>query len=145
MFGIGKLFTTSDGKVPFVQIALGLIIGAIGVLVYVRLYKPAFLFAPSTTALAQPRSIAVRPSNKRKTEIKNVDEPRERQQPGYDPEDGLVGAPVILNMGTLQPRAPELPAAMFPVEEDESEDDDEDEIDDDDEVAFQTSSGIAEL
>jgi hypothetical protein len=149
MFGIGKLFTTSDGKVPFIQIALGLIIGAIGVLVYVRFYKPAFLFPPSTTSAPQRSSITVRPAGKRKPEGKVAEDARERHQPGYDPEDGLIGAPVVLNMGTLQPgpRAPELPMpTMYPVDdEEESEDDDDDEEEiDDDEVMLQTS-GLTEI
>ncbi len=147
MFGIGKLFTTSDGKVPFVQIALGLILGAIGVLVYVRFYKPAFLFPPSTTS-TQQRSIPVRPTGKRKPEGKVAEESRERHQPGYDPDDGLIGAPVVLNMGTLQPgpHAPELPMpTMYPVDdEDESEDDDDEEEIDDDEVMLQ-ASGLTEI
>lgn len=93
--------------------------------------------------------VQARPVLKRKPE----GEQRVRQQPGYDPDEGLVGAPVVLDLGTLHPggpRAPELPMpAMFPPQEEdpESEDDeDEDEIDEDEEVMLSTGkSGISEL
>lgn len=149
-----KLFTTADGKIPFIQIALGAIIGAIGVLIYVRFYKPKILF-PSTPTSSQHKVQEARVPLKRKVETGRSDDQRIRQQPGYDPDEGLVGAPVVLDLGTLHPggpRAPELPMpTMFPPQEDDmgsddEDDEDEDEIDEDEVMVSSTGkSGISEL
>ena len=44
---ISKLLATSDGKIPFLQILIGLIVGAIGMIVYVKFKKPDFIFGNS--------------------------------------------------------------------------------------------------
>jgi hypothetical protein len=44
MFGwMGSLFTTADGQVPFFQIILGLIIGAVMMLIYAKFFRPPFI------------------------------------------------------------------------------------------------------
>ena len=157
-----KLFTTGEGKIPFVQIALGVIVGAIGMLIYARFYKPKILF-PEQSAPQLRRAapaVAAKPLGKRKDSGNggpSVTIAEHQQQRGYEADDALVGAPVILDLGILQTgsgvglRAPELPlpAAMFPPEDagDEDADDDEDEIDEDeDEVEGLTGpSGLTEL
>jgi hypothetical protein len=40
---LGKLFV-HDGKIPFVQILVGIIVGILGTLVYVKFMKPQFIF-----------------------------------------------------------------------------------------------------
>jgi hypothetical protein len=56
------LFTTSDGKIPFLQIFVSLIIGAVAMFLYAKIYKPKILFesiGPATmsdaVAAALPR------------------------------------------------------------------------------------------
>ncbi len=148
-----KLFTTSDGKIPFIQIALGAIIGAIGVLIYVRFYKPKILFPDKPATLSHPR-VQARPPVPSKRKVESSNEPRVRPPPGYNPEDVLVGAPVVLDLDTLHqqggPRAPELPMpAMFPPQEEpeseEEEEDDEEGIDEDEILLPTGQSGISEL
>jgi len=51
---IGKLFTTSDGKIPFTQIAIGILIGAIAMYVYVKIYKGDLPFGKKTATDLQP-------------------------------------------------------------------------------------------
>lgn len=38
-----KLLTMTDGKIPYTQIAIGIILGAIGMLIYAKICKPKFL------------------------------------------------------------------------------------------------------
>ncbi|KAJ3135633.1 hypothetical protein HDU90_003708 [Geranomyces variabilis] len=147
------LFSTADGKIPFIQIALGAITGAIGVLIYVRFYKPKILFPDAPTVSNRHRVVVQpRPLPKRRVDNGRSEEQRMRQQPGYDPDEGLIGAPVVLDLGTLHPGgAPELPMpAMFPPQEEDPESDDDDDKDDEDideeEIMLSTGkSRISEL
>ena len=47
---LGKLLTTADGKIPYLQIAIGIIIGIIGMFAYAKFYKPKILFEDSLLA-----------------------------------------------------------------------------------------------
>jgi len=44
---LGKLFTTADGKIPFLQIAIGILLGAVAMFLYAKFYKPKLLFQDS--------------------------------------------------------------------------------------------------
>ena len=50
-FIISKLFMTSDGSIPFIQIAVGIILGALGMFLYARFY----MYTPQVTRQQQPQ------------------------------------------------------------------------------------------
>jgi hypothetical protein len=137
-----KLFTAGNGKIPFIQIILGVIIGAVGMLVYAKFYKPKLLF-PESQSLPR-RTAADIPTGREKTAAQAGKETDTRgkasgasasAQTGYEGHGHLVGAPVMLDLGSLQVgHAPELPipAAFEQIEElDEDEDEDDDDKYDD--------------
>ena len=41
---MSKFLTASDGKIPFLQILIGIIVGAIGMFIYAKFWKPNMLF-----------------------------------------------------------------------------------------------------
>lgn len=156
---LAKLFTTGDGRIPFVQIALGIIIGAVGMLIYARFYKPKILFPESTSSTSTVAAPAPQPSISTKRQAQQPSDQRQRtalrSASEFESSAALVGAPVLLDLGTLHPGnqggAPELPLPeMFDRRDDEededdgSHDDDEDELDEE-EIVVSRQSGLTEL
>lgn len=135
----GKLLTASDGKIPFVQIVIGVIIGAIAMFLYAKFWKPKMLFDDSSNSLSPTRE------SKLIKDVKNElkEDPRRRkvsgqQQPMVETIETTVITPSQpsfvdlrnLNSGGQIPMPmPKLPT-MYEQDEysnDEGEEDDLDE------------------
>ncbi len=75
-----KLFSTADGKIPFVQIILGIILGAAGMYIYFRFYKQASDWLPC---------FGYRPE--KKVNSVSVDQPKPSQQEFTQQEQFIPG------------------------------------------------------
>lgn len=117
---LGKLLYASDGKIPFLQIALGIIIGVVGFFVYAKYYRPVILFNDS-----KPNSLSSTDSQaKVTTKRETIKEPSPTSSP-----DVIVSAPSfppmnMFGLGQQDNNAGESSSesSSSSSEEDESED-----------------------
>lgn len=128
---IAKLFRTSEGSIPFMQIILGAIIGAIAMLVYAKFCKPKILYDETVTipigpSVADPRL----PQNQVKVSGKNVPAPVVAQ---------TESAPVLFDIASIAPiqndiQMPQLPSLHEIEDEDTEESEEEDDEDEDEDI-----------
>ena len=122
---IGKLLTGSDGKIPYMQILIGILIGAIGMLVYAKMMRPKILFEDNI-------KVPIGPSILQGKQPKNVLKQRTPAQPVVAQTSAV---PVQVDMNSWKPgkmNAPSLPP-LFELHPSETEDDTETEEDEDEE------------
>ena len=150
-----KFLQASDGKMPFMQILLGIVVGALGMFVYVKFWKPKILFpVASITEKMQVSKTPTSTTKKTQQSVSNV--PVQNQPPQGCPIPSFIDFS-SLNISRPQTAMPKLPsfesgitaAEELSMEEDEDEDEDEeeamgDELDDDEgeyEVEHEQSIG----
>lgn len=114
-----KLFATADGKIPFLQIIVGIIIGAISMFAYIKFGKPKFIFddksKPSPTVTIESTETLVSP--KEKNTLKG----------GSPPEVVYIGNKQAQFVPVMRENTREIYAEELSSSEDEEEEEDEDE------------------
>lgn len=120
-----KLLTSSDGKIPFLQIIIGAILGAIGMFVYAKFWKPKILFENYGPPLF----------NKERKSIQNV---RNRKDPVTVSSDNVSNVETISvpnsTMYSNMPMYPTLPPQSFEQDEYSHEQDEDGDEDDTEEI-----------
>lgn len=128
---LAKLFRTSEGNIPFLQIIIGAILGAVGMFIYAKFFRPKILYEENIHSPIRP-SVADGPGPEDTREgntvkINNKSVPA----PVMATSDS---APVLFDIGTLHDsrnRLPQLPSLKQLQDDDDEEEEDEDEDDDD--------------
>src|SRR3954468_20982155 len=64
-----RLFTSADGKIPFLQIIIGIVLGAISMFAYCKFCKPKLLFGEKVVDLLVPEPAAAVRKNGRPKNI----------------------------------------------------------------------------
>jgi hypothetical protein len=142
-----KLFTASDGKIPFLQILIGIIVGAIGMFIYVKFWKPKILFdnVESIAGIGVSQPLPA-PNTNAKIQMQPQQQPPQQpmqqtmQQPvqssnGNVPQGTIRMSPPMMSNGEAyieiqhmqMPSMPPLATIYEAEEEPEEETDDEDE------------------
>jgi hypothetical protein len=131
---LGKLFTTADGKIPFLQIAIGIMIGALAMFIYAKFYKPKILFQDTYPSLRSPTKIP--PQIDTNAQEQSHAHAHLQVQSAPKQSVGRVpGHPTFLDMNDISPseqvKMPKLPQIYkqdeYSNEEEEKEDDDDEE------------------
>ena len=130
---ISKMLTTADGKIPFLQIIIGVIVGAIGMFLYAKFCKPPWLFTPAPSASAALQDV----KDAANKVIKNDQPVTQQQEPQVLPrtrvEPQTVG-PSFIDLRAMAIPMPKLPTVYendeYSNEPSEAEEDDEDDDDD---------------
>lgn len=89
-----KLFTASDGKIPFLQILIGIIVGAIGMFIYVKFWKPKILF-DNVESIAGAGVSQPLPAPNAKIQMQPQQQPPQQtmQQPMQQPMQQAIQSP----------------------------------------------------
>ena len=111
-----KLLMDSQGNIPYMQILIGIIIGAVAMLAYAKFCRPKILFADELTIPIGP-GIKSPPPNFKK--MKKEESENNVQQP--------------VQIKIKPPTLPQMPIATVYESEDE-EDDDDDEDDEEEKI-----------
>lgn len=146
---MSKFLTASDGKIPFLQILIGIIVGAIGMFVYAKFWKPKMLFENENLEIPQPQIAAtaaapVAQQPQRQSTAQQAPKQQQHPQTGNVKLNGVNGGNMrmpIMPDGEAQayieiqqipmPSMPPL-ATVYETEE-YSQDPDDEEIDEDEE------------
>lgn len=133
-----NLFIASDGKIPYVQIIVGIVIGAIGMLIYAKFFKPQFILDTL---------------NDRKSKSATTVKQQQQQQ---QKKSSSKSNPVVLDLHTLahqnatekqpisMPKFPTL-STLSTVSQEDDDDDDEDDEDDESENVEESDDEVSPL
>jgi hypothetical protein len=125
MSNIAKMLTASDGKIPYLQILIGVAIGVIGMFFYAKFCRPKILFEETSIALdpvAANDQLLAQTATATRMKAKAVPAPVHAQ---------TNASPVLLDIRTLVPNEKNMP--KLPMEE-LTEDETEDEEDEDEQL-----------
>jgi hypothetical protein len=133
-----RLFATSDGKIPFLQILVGVIIGAIGMFVYAKFWKPKLLFdhklplsSPSQEPFRETQQFVVRsPTHNRGNEEASTVVPADVVEPNGQYEDPNSQPAYIEIQQVSMPSMPNL-TPIYEAQEEFSQSEEETDEEDD--------------